>query len=142
MSANSFFRCILRDFNQLLAERGGEIDAWRFDHSKTEYSAYIGATMEALDLPDAALLVGAHIRSRTDVLVDYLGKFNGPQGTFWYAVLFRFRDDLEVVVGIEDDATRAQVACRGSHDAFTRLAVELRLFEDLCFAHLRDDEAA
>lgn len=142
MSANSFFRCILRDFNHLLAERGGNIAAWHQGHSKTAFLTYMDATIEALDLPDAALLVGAHIASRHDVLVDYLGVFDGPQGTIWHAVLFRFGDDLEVVAGIEDDATRGQLAYRGHPDAFTRLAVELRMFEGVCFAHLRHDEAA
>lgn len=142
MSANSFFRCTLRDFNQLLAERGGDIDAWRHDHSSTAFLVYMDATIEALDLPDAALLVDAHIASRRDVLVDYLDVFDGPQGTIWHAVLFRFGDNLEVVAGIEDDATWGRLAHRGDTDAFIRLAVELRMFEGQCFRHLRDDEAA
>ena len=132
----------MRDFNQLLAERGGDIDAWRRDYSSTAFRVYMDATIEATDLPDAALLIGAHITSRSDVLVDYLGVFDGPDGTVWHAVLFRFGDLLEVVAGIEDDAIRGQLAYRGDKGAFTRLAVEFRMFEGECFRHLRDEEVA
>ncbi|WP_419318414.1 hypothetical protein ACN2C7_16690 [Caulobacter sp. ErkDOM-E] len=130
-------------FEQLLTTNFTDLGAWRRDHSPTEFSAYQGATNEAFDLHNgAALLVGASVAFRDDLLVDYLGECDGPDGSICDALSFRFGDALEVVICNERDGFHARFAYRGDRNAFEQIAVELMMFESRCFSHLRDDQAA
>lgn len=130
-------------FEQLLTTRFTNLATWRHDHSSTEFSAYLDATAEAIDLHNgASLRVGASVAFRDDLGVEYLGECDGPDGSICDALSFRFGDALEVVICNERDGCHGRLAYRGDRNAFEQIAVELMMFESRCFSHLRDDQAA
>ncbi|WP_419252463.1 hypothetical protein ACN2C6_13605 [Caulobacter sp. ErkDOM-YI] len=129
-------------FDQLLVGLCSTPGAWKYDHSKEESCAFLDAMDELSTLENgASLLKGATLSFRDDILVDYLGVYEGHDGGIYQTFSFQLGHDLQVV-SCEHYPFYYKMTYRGDRLAFERLAAQLHSFRGKCFAHLRDDQAA
>jgi hypothetical protein len=129
-------------FEQILTLRS-PASVWEGNYTQSEYWAYRRALDEALDLDNGKIiLIDANLSFRSDIKVEYLGRCERDDGTEYFTLSFRDGVGFEAIIALETDLTRSYFAFCGDRAIFQRLALELRLFQGSCFAHLRDDQAA